>query len=101
MTATVSHLVAGCLALAAFAVAIVAGLAAGNAPTPILLRAVIAMIACYPVGLVIGLVCQRVIDEHLAAEDAAIPVRGSGERLEAPTGQSAQNAKDADDVIVV
>lgn len=60
----VSKVMAGCLALAAFAIAIVAGIAAGNAPAQILVRALMAMILCYPVGLIIGVICQRVIDMH-------------------------------------
>jgi tetrahydromethanopterin S-methyltransferase subunit C len=63
----VSRVMAGCLALAAFAIAIFAGLAAGNAAGLVLVRALMAMILCYPVGFIIGMICQRVIEMHAPA----------------------------------
>ncbi len=90
MTASGSKAIAGCFALAAFAVAVVAGLASGNTATSILLRALLAMIACYPLGLVIGVVCQHVIEQH-ALESAGTP----------EAEQNAENAEEAEDVIVV
>ncbi len=100
MTGAASRAVAGCFALAAFAVAVVAGLAGGNAPSAILVRALIAMIVCYPMGLVIGLVCQHVIEEHVKARSGAnvVPEPGSGG---SPAEQSAKNAEEAEDVMVV
>ena len=100
MTGAASRAVAGCFALAAFAVAVVAGLAGGNASSAILVRALIAMIVCYPLGLVIGLVCQHVIEEHVKARpDAdAAPAPGAGAT---PAAQSAKSAEEAEDVMVV
>jgi tetrahydromethanopterin S-methyltransferase subunit C len=65
--------IASVFALAAFAVAIVAGLASGNPTSSILLRAIIAMLACYPVGLVVGHITQRVIQDHVEAHRQANP----------------------------
>ena len=59
-----SRVVAGCFGLTAFVVAIVAGLAAHNPTLTILGRALIAMILCYPLGLVVGMLCQRVVRMH-------------------------------------
>jgi hypothetical protein len=84
-----SKAIAGCFAMAAFAVAILAGLAGGNTAISILFRAVIAIIICYPVGLVIGLICQQVIADHVDHRAAESP------------DQSNQNAGEAEDVIVV
>ena len=94
MTGAVSRAVAGCFALAAFAVAVVAGLAGSNGATSILLRAVIAMICCYPVGLLIGLVCQHVVEQHLRqrAEEAAAAQAAQ---------QSAESAEEATDAPVI
>ena len=100
MTGAASRAVAGCFALAAFAVAVVAGLAGGNTPSSILVRAIMAMVVCYPVGLVIGLVCQQVIEEHVKAPPAANAVGESGSGA-SPTVQSAKNAEEAEDVMVV
>ncbi|MHC4446518.1 MAG: hypothetical protein ACYSXF_01745 [Planctomycetota bacterium] len=69
-----SYVIAACVALAAFAVATLAGLATGNSAASILFRALIAMLACYPVGLLVGMACQRVIAEQLEAHRAANPI---------------------------
>lgn len=84
-----SKVLAGCLALAAFAVAILAGLASGNPAAQILLRAVVAMIACYPVGFIVGLLCERAIADHVneaakamsqpEAQPSAPPTQSSGD----------------------
>ena len=71
MNAVTSNVIAACVALAAFAVAVVAGLFSGNDAAAVLLRALLAMLVCYPVGMLIGIVCQRVIADHLRALDAA------------------------------
>ncbi|HOW18383.1 MAG TPA: hypothetical protein PLC79_05045 [Phycisphaerae bacterium] len=53
-----------CLGLFAFAVTVLAGLAAGNPATAILSRALWAMAAFFLLGCVLGYVALRVIDEH-------------------------------------
>ena len=100
MTGAACRAVAGCFALAAFAVAVVAGLAGGNTPASILVRALIAMTVCYPVGLIIGLVCQHVIEEHVNARTGAKAGSVSGAGA-SPPEQSAENAEEAEDVMVV
>ena len=102
MTGVLSNVLAGCFAMAAFAVAILAGLAGGNSPASILLRAVIAMIVCYPVGLMIGLAVQRVVSDQLEAQQKAYDDGNEPETAEASaTEQSAENAEDAEDLIAV
>ena len=76
--------IAGLFALAVFAVAILAGLFAGNAATAVIGRALVAMLICYPVGLLIGIIATRVVDGQdvdagLDAEDVV-----SSGRAEAP-----------------
>ena len=66
-----SKVVATAMALAAFAVAILAGLHAGNPTRSILVNALIAMIAGHIVGYVAGLAGERVIREHAASVAAA------------------------------
>jgi len=68
MQTETGRVIAACFALAAFAVAIIAGLAGGADTAQVLLRAVIAMMLCYPVGLVAGMVCERVIRAHVESE---------------------------------
>jgi len=65
------RVIAGCFALAAFAVATLAGLSGGAPAAQVLLNAVMAMMLCYPVGLVAGMVCDRVIRAHIESERAA------------------------------
>lgn len=86
--------------MAAFAVAILAGLAAGNAPASILLRALIAMVACYPVGLMIGLVCQRVVTDHIQSQEPSSAAADQDAEASAPD-QSAESAERTEDVPVV
>lgn len=62
-----STAVGACFALTAFAVAILAGLFANNQADLILQRAIIAMILCYPIGLLFGAMCRRVVAEHAQA----------------------------------
>lgn len=69
-----SKVMAGCIALAAFAVAIVAGLAAENSAGLVLGRALMAMIFCYPVGFIIGMVCDHVINLHMQHVQQAVHV---------------------------
>lgn len=65
MKGTPSQVIGGCFALCAFAMAIVAGLAAGNESSAILLRAIIAMFVCYLIGLGIGMICQQVVGQQV------------------------------------
>lgn len=70
MTAVAGRTIAGCFALAAFSVAVMAGLAGGNTAAAILVRALVAMIVCYPLGMLVGVLCRYVIEQHLAEQNA-------------------------------
>jgi len=70
----VSALAALC-ALAAFAVAVSAGFFAGVAADQVIVRALIAMVACYPLGLVIGAVSRRVLHDQLSDSAGADSAR--------------------------
>ena len=45
--------------MAAFAVAIVAGIAVANPAGIVLVRALIAMLICYPIGFIVGSICEH------------------------------------------
>ena len=83
MTGNVSRVIAGCFSLAAFATAIVAGLAGGNHASAVLVRATIAMFVCYPLGLIVGGICQRIVNEYVQSHRQADP-----EGKSPPGGQS-------------
>jgi hypothetical protein len=68
--------IATILALSGFAVAIIAGLAAGNTPTRVLGAALACMLICHLVGLGVGAVGERVVNDYLDAHRAANPVDG-------------------------
>jgi hypothetical protein len=65
MNGVAARTVAGCFALASFSIALLAGIATGNAADTVLVRALLAMTFCYPVGLAIGMVAQVVINDHI------------------------------------
>ena len=56
------------LALVVFAVCVIAGLGAGNSFESILSKALAAMAATFVIGLAVGMMAQKMIDENLAAE---------------------------------
>lgn len=79
------NVIAGCFALSAFAVAILAGLAVGNTADAVLLRALVVTVIGYPVGWAAGAACVRVINDRLRAHRTAHPVP---ESREAPATRS-------------
>ena len=61
---------AAALALVVFAVCVIAGLNAGNSFETVLTKALLAMAATFAVGLVVGAMAQKMLDENVAAEAA-------------------------------
>lgn len=60
-----SKVIAGVSGLAGFAVAVFAGLMAQNPATTVLTNALVAMVICQFVGWGLGLIGERVIQDHL------------------------------------
>ncbi|MEN0020762.1 MAG: hypothetical protein AAF747_07760 [Planctomycetota bacterium] len=69
-----SSVVAAACGMATFALAVGAGLAVGNEPVGVMMRALVAMFFGYIVGLVLGAVGARAIDEHVEEHEASKPV---------------------------
>jgi len=84
-------------ALCAFAVGIVSGIFSGNAASSVVGRALVAMIVCYPVGLVVGMICQRVISDHINAHVDANPVPDLDEHQQHDGDFGASEASQAND----
>lgn len=61
---TVRRLSAGVMGLAGFAVAMLAGLQAGNETGRVIVAALVSMVACHIAGIVLGLLIERVVEEH-------------------------------------
>jgi hypothetical protein len=59
MKGTPRQVIAACFSLCTFTVAVGAGLLAANEATTILIRAVLALLAAYPVGFIVGSICER------------------------------------------
>jgi hypothetical protein len=85
----VPKLFAGCSGLAAFAIAILAGLAADNTADTILVRAVVSMAACFFLGSLLGLAAEAAIRESLRprADIPATPSREPDLTETPPDGQ--------------
>jgi NhaP-type Na+/H+ or K+/H+ antiporter len=63
--------IAATLALVVFAVCVIAGMTAENGFTTVIVRALLAMLVTLIVGLVIGAMAQRMLDENLASQKIA------------------------------
>jgi tetrahydromethanopterin S-methyltransferase subunit C len=70
--------IAGTLSLLAFAVCLLAGMGAGNSTATVLSNALLALAVTFVVGLVVGVMAQKMLDENVAAESAkaAAPPEG-------------------------
>lgn len=62
-TASPTKTIASALALGAFAVAVIAGLAVGNPADVILSRALLSMLCCYAVGAAVATMAVRAVEE--------------------------------------
>jgi putative Mn2+ efflux pump MntP len=75
---SLSRAAAGSLGLTAFAVAAIAGAAAGNPAERVLLVAVVAMFLFQAVGSAIGAILERVVEEHAGAYEKSRPIGTEG-----------------------
>src|SRR6478752_6695867 len=71
--APLSRRIAAAMSLIAFAVCLVAGIEADNPLGTILARSLVAMAGTLVVGLVVGAMAQKMLDEHLASRQAGGP----------------------------
>ena len=97
-TNATSRIIAGCFSLASFGVAVLSGLASDNTASLILFRALMVMFVCYPLGWIVGMICQHVIDEHIIQHKAANPAPDS--MAEFPI-EVTEIKEDDDEVMVV
>ena len=72
-----TKVIGACAGLTAFAIELIAGLAAENPASDVLVRALIAMIIVQMVGWVAGAVGERVMREAIVGYREANPVNGS------------------------
>ncbi len=67
-------MIAATLAISGFTAAVVAGMAASNAPLGVVARALFAMILCWIVGQFLGKTANVAIDEHIRMFTSSRPV---------------------------
>jgi putative Mn2+ efflux pump MntP len=72
-----TKVIAASMALSAFSLAIVSGLAAGNPARTVLVNAVVCMVACQFLGLFVGMLAERAIADHIASYKSARPIPGA------------------------
>ena len=75
--------IAAMMALVAFAFCILVGLRAQNTFATVVSNALMALVVTFIVGLVVGAMAQKMLDENMAA--------GGGGGSEAPAGKSANS----------
>jgi len=92
--------IAGAFALAAFAVAVLAGLGSGNPAPSVLVRALIAMLVCYPIGLALGAITQRLLQDEIDRHRETNPEPTSGEDESNDSGIEVIE-EDGEEVLVV
>ena len=79
-----TRVIAASLGLGAFAVSIIAGMAADNPLDQVLSRALVALVACVVVGSVLGTAAEWAIRQHIAQTKSSPPAQ-----TEQPTAQNA------------
>ncbi len=79
-----THRIAATLALVAFTVCILVGLQAGNTFSTIVSKALVALAVTFGVGLVLGAMAQKMLDENLAP--AAKPKNSSESQAKPEAG---------------
>ncbi len=96
---SIGLVIAGLFAISAFGVALISGLASDNPASSVLARAIMALFLSYPVGWIVGMICQYVIDDHLKIHKEANPALDS--MVEFPVNQQMTNKDDDDEIITV
>lgn len=87
-----TKVIAAVLGLAAFAIAVVAGMGAGNDASTVLARALGFMVLCYLIGLAVGHIGERTVEEHLAAYRSKTALSaGSSPALQAAESTQSSN----------
>lgn len=85
--------IAGCCGLAAFAIAVVAGLAADNPVDTILTRAMMGMILAWIIGGAVGMAAETAVNDALRSYKQANPLPDASAALAGPTQASQQGGE--------
>lgn len=66
--------VATCLALSAYAIAMIAGIGAQNPVLLVMRRGLVVLVLGYAIGLAIGTIVEHILREHIAGYQAKRPI---------------------------
>lgn len=69
-----------CTAFAAFSVSVLVGIASDNPTETVLLRAIMALVAGFAGGFLVGLVCDWIVGQQVAAIEASSADAGAADR---------------------
>lgn len=98
----IAKVIGACFALSAFAVAVISGMTSGQDPVQVLVRSLLVLVICYPVGYVAGVICHRVVEDHLQQAEAAAGVEDVHVNLDAASSESGMDAgSDSEEIITV
>ncbi len=78
-----SRVVSSLFALSGFAVAILAGLSSGNSALRVTATALGAFVACHVVGTLVGMVAERVVEDHAKEAGASDVDKEGGSSVQA------------------
>jgi hypothetical protein len=86
---------AAALSMTVFAVCLLAGLGAGNPPATILYKALVAMVGTLIIGLLVGAMAQKMLDENIKAikppdKQPETPEAAANKNLPAKEAKTAQ-----------
>lgn len=88
-----ARMIATIFALAAFAVMVVVGMLAGNPALIILWRALMALVACYVAGRILGALAQRAVREHIEQYKQRYPISAAQPAAETTHTTDAQTQR--------
>lgn len=89
------NIIASCLAMTAFSIAVISGLFAGNPSDEVLLRAVLSLAGCFVVGVLVGKAAEGAILEHVQSLQSAPPAESGRPAASPQSGAPAPAASGA------
>lgn len=79
--------IAAALSMIVFAICVIAGMTAENGFSTIIVRALTAMVVTLIVGMILGAMAQRMLDENLAVSQKTVEKSENAEAAQTPDGR--------------
>lgn len=86
---------AAAMSMIVFAICLLAGLSAGNPPATILYKALVAMVGTLVIGLLVGVMAEKMLDENIKALKPPAPLPETPEKAanKIPPAKEAKTAR--------